>query len=49
MWQLKANDAAPVYAGLQPQWMVLPRGQRVEPEPLSNDQFITKEAPAERT
>jgi len=43
MWQLMANGAPPSYAGLQPQWMVLPHGQRVVPDPLVKDQFTTKQ------
>jgi hypothetical protein len=45
MWQLKANGTAPSYAGLQPQWMVLPHAQRVVPGPLINDRFTTRQAP----
>jgi hypothetical protein len=41
MWRLLANGVAPAYSGLQPQWMVLPHGQRVVPDPLVNDRFTT--------
>jgi hypothetical protein len=46
MWQLAANGVPPSYAGLQPQWMMLPHGQRVVPGPLVNDRFTTKQGAA---
>jgi hypothetical protein len=41
--QLRVNGSAPSYSALQPQIMVLPNGRRVEPGPLVDDQFTTKE------
>jgi hypothetical protein len=48
MWQLTANGVAPDFSGLQPQWMVLPHGQRVVPGPLVGDRFTTSQAPASK-
>jgi len=37
------NSAQPAYSSLQPQVMVLPHHVRIEPGPLVNDQFTTKQ------
>jgi hypothetical protein len=40
--QIEVNGSVPPSADLMPEWMVLPRGKRVEPSPLTDDGFVTQ-------